>query len=163
METYTHDWWYLYVHVCLNVMLCPSGAIQQPLWNLIEVCFYPYLNYHHQNDMRHVWSHSGDHCLICHHHVLLVFFCCGLVMKQTQRYRMVTRPFSWSTGPTDIRSARLTLLQDTQHAVQTATEALNAASAGIEDIPEESRNDAWCMGMGGGASWGCLSQDARWT
>ena len=33
-------------------------------------------------------------------------------------------------------------LQDTEHAVATATDALNAASAGIEDIPEESRNDA---------------------
>ncbi|CAK8992510.1 unnamed protein product [Durusdinium trenchii] len=32
--------------------------------------------------------------------------------------------------------------QDTDSAVATATEALNAASAGIEDIPEESRNDA---------------------
>ena len=32
--------------------------------------------------------------------------------------------------------------QDTASAVATATEALNAASAGIEDIPEESRNDA---------------------
>lgn len=44
-------------------------------------------------------------------------------------------------------------LQDTEHAVATATDALNAASAGIEDIPEESRNDAsrarfvaqWCL------------------
>ena len=34
------------------------------------------------------------------------------------------------------------LLEDTDSAVCTATDALNAASAGIEDIPEESRNDA---------------------
>ena len=40
-------------------------------------------------------------------------------------------------NPTD-----LPFKKDTEHAVQTATDALNAASAGIEDIPEESRNDA---------------------
>eukprot|EP00434_Breviolum_minutum_P030767 symbB.v1.2.027209.t3/scaffold2775.1/size70737/1 len=34
------------------------------------------------------------------------------------------------------------VLKDTDHAVATATDALNAASAGIEDIPEESRNDS---------------------
>eukprot|EP00435_Cladocopium_sp_Y103_P011143 s2793_g2.t3 len=34
------------------------------------------------------------------------------------------------------------VLKDTEHAVATATDALNAASAGIEDIPEESRNDS---------------------
>ena len=36
--------------------------------------------------------------------------------------------------------------KDTDHAVATATDALNAASAGIEDIPEESRNDTGQQG-----------------